>query len=635
MSLTERLDRDALRRKTAPLLLCERARATPERVAFRSKYRGLYRERRWRDYAMLVARVARALSALGISATERVAIMGNACEEWVICDLAAQSLGAIVYGIYPFASMADIEYQMRDGGAAIFIVQNREYVDKIMPFVDRCPALRTILVIDEKGMFGSRHPKLKLLSRLLGTISDELDWLEAQALRIKPEDPAFIIYTSGTTGDPKGALICHGTNLAAAATISDHYPGLHDKSHRTVVFLPLSHVLGRHVAVTLPLISLLVPHFGESTQDLAATLFETAPTALIIVPRYLQKFASQILVAMQHSSPVKRMSYEFAMRFARVHVRRRWDGSATRTQEMIYRGCQAVIFRPILKRLGLSRLELVLSSGGPLAADTMALWHMYGVNVAVWYGQTETAGGIIAGQRGSFPRPGDVGIAPEGCSVTLAPDGEVLFRSRDLFEFYWKNDQATRAVKLADGTLRTGDVGEWRDGKLRLVDRARDFIVTSGAKNISPVAIETILRTSPYITEAVVFGHGRNYLTALIEINVDTITDWIRGRGVPSPEFTSLVSNVDVERLIAAEIDRINEQLSLDEQIKAFQILPRALDSDKEGGPVTPTRKVKRRLIQEQYEALIEAMYDDNEERLITAATRDINLDPGLKSTRS
>src|SRR5437588_734348 len=143
MSLTERLDRDVLRRKTAPLLLCERARATPERVAFRSKYRGRYRERRWRDYAMLVTRMARALSALGLSATERVAIMGNACEEWAICDLAAQSLGAIVYGIYPFASMADIEYQMRDGGAAIFIVQNREYVDKILPLVDRCPALRT------------------------------------------------------------------------------------------------------------------------------------------------------------------------------------------------------------------------------------------------------------------------------------------------------------------------------------------------------------------------------------------------------------------------------------------------------------------------------------------------------------
>jgi long-chain acyl-CoA synthetase len=635
MSLTERLDRDVLRRKTAPLLLCERARATPERVAFRSKYRGRYRERRWRDYAMLVTRMARALSALGLSATERVAIMGNACEEWVICDLAAQSLGAIVYGIYPFASMADIEYQMRDGGAAIFIVQNREYVDKILPLVDRCPALRTILVIDEKGMFGSRHPKLKRLSRLLGTISDELDWLEAQALRLKPEDPAFIVYTSGTTGNPKGALISHGTNLAAAATISDHYPVLHDKPHRTVVFLPLSHVLGRHVAVTLPLISLLVPHFGESTQDLAATLFETAPTVLIIVPRYLQKFASQVLVAMQHSSPVKRMSYELAMRFARAHVRRRWDGSATRTQGMIYRACQAMIFRPILKRLGLGQLELVLSSGGPLAADTMALWHMYGVNVVVWYGQTETAGGIIAGQRGSFPRPGDVGIAPEGCSVTLAPDGEVLFRSPDLFEFYWQNEQATRAVKLADGTLRTGDVGEWRDGKLRLVDRARDFIVTSGGKNISPVAIETILRTSPYITEAVVFGHGRNYLTAVIEINVDTIADWMRGCGVPSSEFTSLASNVEVERLIAAEIDRINEQLSLDEQIKAFRILPRALDSDKEGGPVTPTRKVKRRLIQEQYKALIEAMYDDNEERLIAAATRDINLDPGLESTRS
>jgi long-chain acyl-CoA synthetase len=623
MTTAMRLDRDALRGKTAPQLLLERAAAAPDEIAFRSKYRGLYRERRWRDYAELVARMAKAFATLGLAAGERVAIMGDACEEWVICDLAAQSLGAVVYGIYPTASIAEVEYQMRDGGASIFIAGDQEYVDKILPLADHVPALRAIIAIDDSAMFGYDHGKLRNLSDLLATVEPDLDWLKAQVARLKPSDPAFIVYTSGTTGHPKGALVSHGTHLAATATVADHYPTLLQKTHRTVIFLPLCHVFGRDVAITLPLMSQLVPHFGESTEDLAATLFETAPTVLFAVPRYLQKFASQILVAMMSSSALKRAAYERAMRFARTHARRRWDGTATAAQEAVYRAWHAAVFRPILNKLGLDQLELVISAGAPLPAETMALWHMYGVNVVEMYGQTETAGGIIAGQRGPFPRPGDVGSIPEGCSVTLADDGEVLVRSADLFATYWNNEAAAGEVKLADGTLRTGDVGEWRDGMLRLVDRARDFIVTSGGKTISPAFIENQLRTSPYISEAVVFGHGRKYLTVVIEIDPETVADWARSHDVPYSGFTSLACNAEIEKLIGGEIEQANRQLARVEQIKAFRILPRPLDPEEEGEPVTPTRKIKRHLMQERFKALIETMYDDSEERMIASAALD------------
>ena len=621
--MTKRLDRDALRRATAPQLLLDRAASAPDEIAFRSKYRGLYRERRWRDYAELVACNAKAFSALGLSAGERVAIMGDASEEWVICDLAAQSLGAIVYGIYPTASIAEVEYQIRDGGASIFIAGDQEYVDKILPLADNVPALRTIIAIDDSAMFGYDHPKLKSLTDLLATIEPDLNWLKTQVARLKPTDPAFIVYTSGTTGPPKGALVSHGTHLAATATVADHYPTLHEKPHRTVIFLPLCHVFGRDVAITLPLMARLVPHFGESSDDLATTLFETAPTVLFAVPRYLQKFASQILVAMMSSSRLKRTSYERAMRFARTHARRRWDGTVTAAQETIYRLWYTAMFRPILNKLGLDRLELVISAGAPLPVETMALWHMYGVNVVEMYGQTETAGGIIAGQRGPFPRPGDVGSIPEGCSITLADDGEVLVRSPDLFTTYWNNEAAAGTVKLADGTLRTGDVGEWRDGMLRLIDRARDFIVTSGGKTISPAFIENQLRTSPYISEAVVFGHSRKYLTAVIEIDPETVADWARTHDVPYSGFTSLAENAEIQKLIGGEIEKANRQLARVEQIKAFRILPRSLDPEKEGEPVTPTRKVKRHLMQERFKALIDTMYDDSEERLIAAAALD------------
>src|SRR5262249_13569019 len=246
-----------------------------------------------------------------------------------------------------------------------------------------------------------------------------------------------------------------------------------------------------------------------SVEDLPNTLFETGPTVLFTVPRYLQKMASQILVGISATSGLKRLAYERAIAFARKHVKRRWSGATGGVPEAVHALWRALVFRPILAKVGFDKLELVVSGGAPLPAETMAVWHMLGVNVCEMYGQTETAGGIIAGQRGPFPRPGDVGTVPEGFEVKLAADGEILVRSPDLFDGYWNNPEASEAVLGADGWMRTGDVGERRNGALRLVDRARDFLVTSGGKTISPSFIENTVRASPFLAEAVVFGHAR------------------------------------------------------------------------------------------------------------------------------
>jgi long-chain acyl-CoA synthetase len=469
-------------------------------------------------------------------------------------------------------------------------------------------------------MFAYRHDKLTSFATLLQSgVADEaaaIARLEAMAAKLSPDGPAFIIYTSGTTGHPKGALCSHGRHLAGTYNIVEHYPLLAEPQ-RTVVYLPLSHGLGRDVAITLPLICGLVPHFGEDVEELGTTLFEVAPTVLFTVPRYLQKFASRVLVALMDSSALKRRAYHMAMAIGRRYARGRWVGRTRALDDALYALARTLVFRPILNKLGLDELRLVMCAGAPLPVETAALWQIWGVNLCEAYGQTEEAGAIISGQRGPFPRPGDVGTLAPGWELRIAETGEIQLRGDYVFEEYLGQPQATREVRGEDGWLRTGDIGEWRDGRLRLLDRARDFIVTAGGKTLSPSYIENILRASPYIAEAAVFGHARKYLTALVEIDFDTVSDWARAQNIPYSGFTSLARHPQVEALLKNELERANAQLARVEQIKAFRILPKALDPEEEGEPITPTRKVKRQQMYERFRELVDSMYDRSEEELL------------------
>ena len=620
-------ERDALRRTTAPQLLVDHARAKPSAVAFRSKHLGLYRERSWRDYANLVGRCATGLQKLGVERGQRVAIMGDASEDWMVADLAIQSLGAISFGIYPTASVSEVEYQMRDAGASVFIAEDQEYVDKILGVADRLPGLRWIVVIDPTAVHAYDHPKLKRMDDVLaaaGPLDGGLEALAALAAGVHPADAAFIVYTSGTTGNPKGALIAHGKHLAATHTVVDHYPELAERPHRTVVFLPLCHIFGRDVAVTLPLISQLVPHFGDDVEDLHTTLVEVGPTILFTVPRYMQKFASQVLVNLSSTSLLKRLASDGALRAARASTRRLWAKESGALDPLLRAGSRRIVFGPMLAKLGLDRVELAISGGAALPPETAALWQMWGVNLVEAYGQTETAGAFISGQPGRFPRPGNVGTIVRGWESRRGEGGELLVKGPDLFEGYWGKPDATKEVLDAEGWLHTGDVAEWDGPNLRLVDRARDFIVTSGGKTLSPSSIENVLRGSPYISEAMVVGHGRKYVTALIEIDPDGVADWARSNDITYTGFTSLASHERVRGLIAAEIDKANVELARVEQIKAFRILPKELDPEEEGEPVTPTRKVKRNLMQARFKHLIDEMYEDSEERRLAAAAGEV-----------
>ena len=383
---------EELRRKTVPELLLERARSTPNEVAYRAKKLGIYQERTWADFCRSVSQCAMGLNGLGLGRGQRLALMGDPCEEYAICELAAQMLGSVTYGIYPTSSQKELLYLMQDGEASIFVAENQEYVDRILPMLDDLPSLKRIIVFDVRGMFMYDHPTLVRFEDLMRSGEAALranpTAVEETSKQIQPSDDLFVVYTSGTTGDPKGALITHGKHLAAAYTLADRYPTLADTEHRTVVYLPLCHVLGKDVAVTLPLMTRMVPHYGENIEDLARTIFETAPTVLFSVPRYLQKYVSNILVGIETSSGLKKLSYGLATRIGRSHLRNVWARKRSVILRLLHSLCYLAVFRPILNKIGFDKLKLALCSGAPLPPEVMALWQIYGLNLSEFYGQT-------------------------------------------------------------------------------------------------------------------------------------------------------------------------------------------------------------------------------------------------------
>jgi len=625
------MDWDALRASTLPGLLVERARSRPHRVACRAKELGIYRETTWVELAERVAAVALGMAREhAVARGETVAIIGNPCPEWTIADLAAQALGAVTYGIYPTSAPGEIRYLLQHGGAVLVVAEDQEHLDKILAVLAECPRVRGVLVIDTRVLFMYRHERVhrfaELEARGRAAMEGDTDALARLAAAVRPEDPATIVYTSGTTGHPKGALYRHGQHIAACANIIAHYRELSSCEHRVVAMLPLCHTMGRNTAITMPLIADIVPHYPESVDTVAESIYEIAPTFVFTVPRYLQKFAAHLLVGIDASSPVKRVTYRAAMAIGRRIAERRWRRRVPLPLQAAGALARALVFRWLLEKIGFAQTRLVIASGAPLPLAVATLWHAWGVNVCEAYGQTETGGALVSGQQGPFPRPGDVGTPAPNMRVTLGRDNEVLVQAPDLFAGYWRDPDATAAL-FREGRLATGDIGEWVVSRepsggtksLKLVDRQKDLLVTAGGKNVSPAQVETVLRASPYVSEAAVFGEGRKYLVALLEIDYETVAEWARARALTHTGYASLVVHQEVTRLIEGEVAQANSALARAEQVKAFRLLPAELDPEQEGEPVTPTRKVKRRLMLERYGELVASMYAIDEEQRIAA----------------
>ncbi len=615
-------------RKSIPLLFWERAERTPAAVALRYKDLGIYEEVTWRAYRERVEDFCLGLVELGLQRGDRVAIMGDPCPEWFIADMATLCAGGVSYGIYTTCSISEVQYQLENGGASFFVAEDQEYVDKILAVIDRLPAVRHVLVADMRAMFLYRDDRILSIAAVeeLGRRrkARDPDLFRKLILDARADEVAVFVYTSGTTGPSKAAMLTHRDLMIGMVwPYLEGYPELARGSHRIITHLALAHLVERSMSLCLPLIAEVVPHIPEDVENLRETLFEVQPTFFHAVPRIWEKIASQLLVGIQTTSPPKRLAYRAAMALGRRHLQYRWErGRGRAVWASLYRLAHLFVFRHLLRRAGLSRTRSALTAGAPIPERVQALWQIWGVNLRNLYGITE--GTLVLCQRGDYPRPGDVGLPLFPKEVRLGEDGEIIVGGPGLFTGYWANAAATREV-LRDGWLHTGDVAaRTAAGHYRIVDRKKDLMVTAGGKNITPSEIENLLKSSPYISEAVVFADGRRYVTVLIEIDFDTVSEWARQEQILYTGYTSLALHPRVHDLIAGEVARADEQIARVEQVKKFRILPKELDPEE--GDTTPTRKIKRRHLYEMFRDLVEEMYSAEEEALIAVELRDMGV---------
>ena len=597
-----------------PQWFLARCAATPGGVAFRYKDQGLYQEVTWRAYRDTVEAFLAGLEALGLQRGERVAAMSDPCREFFIADIAGMCGGAICYGIYTTCSVAEVEYQLENGGASYFLAENQEFVDKALQTEGGLPQVRKIIVFDTRALFQYRDERLISFEDVVGLGRKRLaatasggKLLAERAATIEPHDIAVLVYTSGTTGPPKGAMHDHASLMwGFANAYLEAFPELNQGVHRAVSHLPVAHLIERSMSMYLPLVADVIPHIGEEVEDLPGTLYEVQPTFINVVPRILEKIASQVVIGMQRSSYAKRLAYATAMRVGEGYRARCWEGKQPGLASRVLYGLAThLVFRPLLKKAGLSKIRAVLCAGAPLPQKIQETWEVWGVNVRNLYGITE--GGYVLCQRAAFPHPGTGGVPIFPRDVRLGDDGELMVRGPGLFRGYWRNDEGTRAT-MQDEWLTTGDIAEDNGkGDFRIVDRKKDIMITSGGKNIAPSEIENLLKSSPYISEAALVGDGRKFVAALIEIDFGTVSEWARQNRVIYTSFQSLVSHEDVVKMIGREIEKVNEHLARVEQVKKFRILPKELDPEE--GDTTPTRKIKRKHLYVLFGDLIEGMY--------------------------
>jgi long-chain acyl-CoA synthetase len=538
-----------------------------------------------------------------------VCVLAENRPEWLYVDMGAQCMGLVGNGVYPTSSAGQLQHILLDSGSRMLFVENQEQLDKAMEIRTQCPQLQRIVVMDREGLRGFSDPDVEFfdefLARGLALADTRQALFEASIDSTQSEDLAFLVYTSGTTGAPKGAMTLNRNlvfQLSLATDYLDIQPG--DKS---VSFLPLCHIAERMSSVYNPLALGLVVHFPENSGTVFNDMREVAPHLVFAPPRFWEKMYSQIDLFMRDAIAPARWAYQTTRAMGAARVEAQLQGQATKPPSLLLQAMQWLALRNVRIFLGLQNVKSALTGAAPVPPDLIRWYLGCGIELREAFGMTETTGFCTATPKGAI-RLGWAGVKALGTEIRIGKDNEVLVRGPNVFGGYWNLPDKTRESLDDEGWLHTGDCGEINaEGYLAIRDRIKDILITSGGKNITPSHIESLLKFSPYITDAVVIGDGRKYLTCLVMIDQEHVARYAQEHQVPYTDFGSLTRAPEVVALINSEIERINPQLARVEQIKSFKIISELLTAEDE--ELTPTMKLKRKVIASKYAALIDSMY--------------------------
>ena len=595
------------------------AARAPKQVAMREKDFGIWKEYNWADSWELIELAAHGLLALGVEPGDRVSIHAEDRPEWVIMDLAAVAVRGITVGFYPTNPAAEVEYLLQDCGACIHFAEDEEQYDKVDEIDPaQLPNLRKIIFVEPRGMVGQDDDRLIFWDAFLDLGREHREQhpnaVAERMAAAQDDDVMTLVYTSGTTGPPKGAMLTNANAdfcIDVIVNASDRVPGgPPNPKDQIVTYLPLCHVAERIFSTWTMCGAGPVLNFAESIDTVNENLREVQPTIFFAVPRIWEKLHAVALIKANDASWFKRKVLGFGLglanRIGKIKVAN--DGKHTAQSRFLAVIGWLLVFRAMRERIGMRRVRYASSGAAAIAPEVLEFFIGLGVPVFELYGMTENSAVATANFVGRM-KLGTVGEPYPEIEFRIAEDtGEIQVKHPGVFKGYWNKPDKTAETFTDDGWLMTGDVGEWVDGThVRIVDRIKHIIITSGGKNISPSEIENSLKTSPYVKEAMVVGEGRKYLAALIGIELDTVGDWALRRNLPYTTYRDLSEKPEVIELIQGVVAETNEKFARVENIRQFRLLPKELDH--EDGELTATQKLKRSSMMEMFGELVESMY--------------------------
>ena len=579
----------------------------------RQKDLGIWRSYSWREVGTLVSEIAAGLVSLGFEPGQTASVLANTSREWVWTDLAVLSAGGICNGIYPTDAAAQVQYLCEDSASSFLFVEDDEQLDKVLEVRDALPLIRKVVVFDMEGLDGLDDPQVIGLEALreLGRASLKANpglMPERRAAR-RASDVAILVYTSGTTGRPKGAMITHANLCAVLSGLSSSlFEGMPEGGER-IAFLPLCHIAERMIGGYIPIMRRSVTNFVENPETVFENLREVQPHVFFAVPRVWEKIYSQVMITLSEAGRIQKLAYAWAVgvggRVAEFEARGATPGPWMALQRAL---ANFLVLDNVRRMTGMSRVQMALTGAAPISPDLIRWYRSLGVPLREGWGMTETTAGGTVNPR-KAPKAGSIGVPGPGLEMRIAEGtNEILLRGSNVILGYLNQPDKTAEAIDAQGWLHTGDVGRVDDdGYFYITDRMKDIIITAGGKNVTPSEWENQLKFSPYVTDAVVIGDKRAFLTAIVMIDQENVERFAQERDIPFSNYASLTRAPEILELIQAEVDRVNKQFARVEQVKKFFLLDRQLTAEDE--ELTPTMKLKRKLVQTKYAEQIEAMY--------------------------